>query len=214
MTKINFFTQESLGKLKNAIELYTSESFTPAASALFGELVAIDFNADCDRVFLHDNSGHTLSPNYRSEAAHLDLWVDTEAGDGVLYDVLNEAIVLRQLWVMCELWEQYSMYIDIDTKARIFNRFGFITSVVATTYRGSTSHNDSVWRDHMFFACTFTDLDTGAEFVNTHFVRCFFKGDISGVTFTNCVFDTVEFVSQSGAPDFSKVMLINTSLPM
>lgn len=148
--KINFFTQESLGKLKNAIELYTNGSFTSAASALFSDLVAIDFNADCDRVFLHDNSGHTLSPSYRSEAAHLDLWVDT--GDGVLYDVLNEAIVLRQPGVISELWEQYSMYIDLDTKARIFNRFGFITSVVATTYTGSKVSESASSSIHTSFA--------------------------------------------------------------
>jgi hypothetical protein len=205
MTKINFFTPASLGKLKNAIDLYTSESFTPAASALFGELVAIDFSADCDRVFLHDDLGHSLSPSYD----HLDLWVDTEAGDGCLYDVLNEAIVLHNASEISELWEQYSMYIDLDTKTRIFNKFHFITSVVATTYTGSEH-----WQDYMFFACTFAGLGV-CEFVNTHFVRCYFKGDISGVTFTNCVFDTVEFGTecQAGGCDFGSVMLVNTSLP-
>lgn len=235
MLKINFFTPESLHLLESALSLLNNDKLSPAARNKLGDVVAIDYNADMNRVLIHDGLGNTISTTHdlddshskslldivnsvTSNSSYLDLWVDTLRGDGTLISIVKSAIKDNDTPLAEELWDEYATYLPLELKVEMLK---VLCSYVVTDsfheYKPFMDYGNQIYSNRIIYRNRYDNcILSNSTFRNSHITNCSFRfAQLDGVDFSQCVLENCDFTGAvvSETTNFKDSYVVGSRMP-
>jgi hypothetical protein len=215
MLKINFFTHESLHLLESALSLLNDNKLSTAARNLFGDVVAIDYSADMNRVLIHDNMGNTIAKGIDDT---LDLWVDTLRGDGTLTNLVKSAIREKDALLAEELWDKYATYLPLGLKVEMLKVLGsYVVTDSFHEYKPFMDYENQVYSNRIIYRnCYDNCMLSNSTFRNSHLTNCSFRfAHLDGVDFSQCVLENCDFTGAviSETTNFKNSYLVGSRMP-